>query len=197
MTLSVFDHSVYPNIKSHLRACIQQAPEQGAVFEFGVFRGKSIRAIAKEIPNRRIFGFDSFCGLPEDWERSEGDTYHKGHFDTELPTVPNNVTLIEGFFDQTLESFLEQHPHDSVAFLHIDSDLYSSAIYILRTLNHLIRPGTIIVFDELCDWTGQHIYDFWKEGEWKALNEWVVEFDREYEPLSRTEEYAAAIKVTK
>ena len=36
-------------------------------------------------------------------------------------------------------------------------------------------PGTIILFDELIN------YAYWKDGEWKALQEWIKEFDRELE----------------
>jgi len=36
-------------------------------------------------------------------------------------------------------------------WIHIDGDLYSSAIQVLALLNPYIRPGAVIVFDEIED----------------------------------------------
>lgn len=67
--------------------------------EFGVFKGRSISHTAKRRPDQNFFGFDSFEGLPEAWVRSPSSTYPAGYFGLEaLPTVPNNVKLIKGFF---------------------------------------------------------------------------------------------------
>ena len=197
ITTTSFDHCIEKDVRTQLRHTLKMAPTEGAIMEFGVFRGKSIRAIAKAARDRNVYGFDSFVGLPEEWNRSEGDTYEKGHFKTPLPEVPGNVSLVKGFFESSLPLWLEKNDPSSVAFLHIDCDLYSSTVTILHTLDHLIQPGTIIVFDELCDWTGKHIYDYWEQGEWKALHEWLDLFKRDVEPISRTNEFSAAVKVTK
>ena len=45
--------------------------------EFGVFSGSSINFFSKKI-NKKIYGFDSFEGLKEDWS---GTTVIKGTFD--------------------------------------------------------------------------------------------------------------------
>jgi len=44
-----------------------------------------------------------------------------------------NVTFVVGLFNETLLPFLGSTP-GRVAFLHIDSDLYTSAKYVLKTL---------------------------------------------------------------
>ena len=43
-----------------------------------------------------------------------------------------------------------------VALLHLDSDIYSAAIFVLRTLiaDRRIVSGTVIVFDELFNYCG-------------------------------------------
>lgn len=41
------------------------------------------------------------------------------------------------------------------AVLHVDCDLYSSAITMLRSLGHMLRKGSIVVFDELVNYEGQ------------------------------------------
>jgi len=141
---------------------------KGLCLEFGVYKGESVNYIAEQLPQYIIFGFDSFQGLPEDWV----DKYTKGSFDTKgtKPIVKQNVALIEGFFNQTLPEWINNHPeHNHIDLLHIDSDLYSSAKTILNLCKHMISDETLIVFDELINYKGfeQHeikaLYEFCKE----------------------------------
>ena len=81
--------------------------------------------------------------------------------------------------------------------MHIDSDLYSSCKTILESLNAKIVPGTVIVLDELCDWLDQGVYERWKEGEWAALSEWLHNYGREVQVLSRTDWIEGAVVVTR
>jgi hypothetical protein len=184
--------------KDHMRYVLKQQCIDGHILEFGVFEGKSINLIAENYPNDIIYGFDSFEGLPEDWITNPGVNKHlKGYFSVEkLPKVLPNVKLIKGFFDQTLTNWIEQSNIKQIKFLHIDSDLYSSAIFVLNSLNNFIKSGTIIVFDELYPWSDSK-YEFWEEGEWKALKEWVSNFDREFTIISRNNHQQVAIRITK
>jgi hypothetical protein len=138
------------------------APTSGLILEFGVFSGYTINRFAALLPERQLFGFDSFEGLPEAWAGIE-----KGTFSTKLPAVRENVDLVVGLFDQTLEPFLYDHPDESVALLHVDCDLYSSTRTIFSFLADRIVPGTIIVFDEYLNYPG------WREHEYKAFQEFV------------------------
>jgi len=59
--------------------------------EFGVFTGGTANIISKHVD--KLYGFDSFEGLPEAWDGVVG----KGFFKIEnLPKVDNNVELIQG-----------------------------------------------------------------------------------------------------
>jgi len=138
------------------------APQEGLVLEFGVAGGESIRQIAAE-RSGPIYGFDSFEGLPEDWF----GYLRKGFFAQDLPKVPAHVSLIKGWFSDTLAGFLANQP-GPVAFLHVDSDLYSSADYVFRALEGRIVPGTIILFDEYWNYPG------WRQHEYKAFQEFIV-----------------------
>ena len=171
----------------------------GDILEFGVFNGKSINIISNYFPDQTVYGFDSFEGLPEDWVTNPGPIKHtKGYFAVDkLPEVNPNVKLIKGFFDITLEKWIEEYSLEQVKFLHIDSDLYSSANYILTVLNDYIKPGTIIVFDELYPWSNEDAYLYWMEGEWKALVEWINTYNREFEVLCRNEHQQATVKIIK
>jgi predicted O-methyltransferase YrrM len=158
----------------------------GLVCEFGVFRGRSINFIASRLQQHTIHGFDSFEGLPEDWI----DGLSRGAFKVDaLPCVASNVNLIKGWFDKTLSPFLESHPGDAL-FLHIDSDLYSSAKTIFDTFAPRIKAGTIIAFDEYFNYPG------WQHGEYKAFQESVAKYGWQYKYLGytpRTEQVALQI----
>lgn len=191
----------YKNVLSlrkplHYEFAVKEAlKKEGLFLEFGVFQGRSIRAIANLAFPRIVYGFDSFEGLPEDWLRGN-DIYSKGHFNLEgrLPEVPGNAVLIKGFFDETLEPWLRNNCAP-ISLLHIDCDLYSAAKHILFSLDNLIQPGTIIIFDELCDWKDSGVYPAWEEGEWKALNEWLETCNRKVVPISRGENFESTVRV--
>lgn len=139
----------------------------GLWLEVGVYSGITIRRIAKFAPGV-IYGFDSFEGLPEDWNRGR-QISRKGDFGTggTLPEVPANVRLIPGWFDETLPAFAAENP-GPVAFIHVDCDLYSSTATVFETLEDRIGPGTVVVFDELINYTT------FQDHEWKALYELVL-----------------------
>lgn len=184
----------YRNKEEHLRNAYNNAELDGYIIEFGVYVGNTVRRIAK-FTNQTIYGFDSFEGLPERWKWNTSIIHNKGYFKVdELPKVPKHVKLIKGWFKDTIPVWKEQHKKP-IKYLHIDSDLYSSCITILTELNNQISPGTIIVFDELLKGTSS--YQYWKDGEWKALHEWCTEYGRDYTPLAKTYSNQATIKVIK
>jgi predicted O-methyltransferase YrrM len=144
------------------RHCVGMAKTDGLFLEFGVATGTTITMIAN-CRTGRVFGFDSFEGLPEDWYGA----YQKGTFaQDQLPTVPSNVTLVKGWFSDTLPGFLRENP-GAVSFVHIDSDLYSSATFIFEQLRDRIHAGTVILFDEFFNYPG------WQEHEYRAFMEFV------------------------
>lgn len=120
--------------------------------EFGVFKGKTINAWASLNANARsrFFGFDSFEGLPDDWNRSK----KKGAFSTEgqIPIVNDHrVTFVKGLFQETLPGFLNGFRSSERLVVLIDSDLYSSALFVLTSLDRWLVPGSIVIFDEFYD----------------------------------------------
>jgi len=134
------------------------------VLEFGTYNGYSANHLARKVKWGHVYGFDSWQGLPEDWN----DIVDKGHFAIDsLPAVKPNVTLVPGWFDKTLEPFLDSHPDLEVGIVHIDCDIYSSTKYVLDILyqRKIIKPGLIILFNELFNYNG------FENGELKALYE--------------------------
>ena len=145
--------------------------------EFGVASGRTINYISS-FTEKRVFGFDSFEGLPEKWR----DGFEKGAFgrDGNLPQVNSNVTLIQGWFNETLPTFVDtfkKTTENKISFIHIDADLYSSTKYILDTLKDYIDTDCVVVFDELVNYPG---FDG-DNGELRAFYEFITENDVDYE----------------
>lgn len=162
---------IYPRRNQLHTAALKARRLPGLVLEFGVAAGHSVNFIAKQLgPEQKVYGFDSFEGLPEAWTSS----YRKGHFAQGLPEVPDNVELVVGWFDKSLPAFLAEH-HGDVSYLHVDCDLYSSTRTIFSLLVDRIKPGTIIVFDEYFN------YPTWRDHEHKAFMEFVQEHKVKFE----------------
>jgi hypothetical protein len=131
--------------------------------EFGVFEGESINFIADLTPDKKIHGFDSFEGLPEDWRGG----FRKGAFAIpRLPKVRKNVVLYKGWFNESLPQF-RRDTAEPLAFAHLDADLYSSTRTVLEELSEKVVAGTVLVFDEFFNYPG------WQEGEQRAWQEFV------------------------
>jgi predicted O-methyltransferase YrrM len=155
-----------------LQMALDEITLQGPVLEFGVYKGSTINFIAKKLPARKVYGFDSFEGLPEKWSGNASMFDARGR----LPGVKSNVKLIRGFFDQSLASWVEENP-EPAALIHIDCDIYSSTKSIFDNVLSLVKSGTIIVFDEYFGYHG------WREHEFRAFKEFVSENGIRYEYL--------------
>ncbi len=159
-----------------LRLCVERAPP-GAILEFGVAGGNTIRLIAASTP-RMVCGFDSFEGLPAAWS---GHVEDRGAFSQRgaLPKVPSNVRLYKGWFDQTIPLWLNENP-EPVGFVHMDCDLYVSTRAVLWGLRQRFQTGTLIKFDEYFN------YPNWQAHEFRAWQEFVAEFDIKYRYMGFT-----------
>ena len=178
---------------TYLNAVLKHVTLDGLWMEFGVYRGRSMKIIAGVAANRgvQVYGFDSFEGLPDYWDSSNpkgcyslNGVIPNGMIDDRVPNAnpgmydtspsratldwPSNVTLIKGLFEDTLDSFLLEHS-GSAAYVHIDSDIYSACKTVLSALKPRIVSGTILDFDEICD------YDDYREHEIKAFAEFLLD----------------------
>ncbi len=138
----------------------------GCVCEFGVFSGYTLRLLADVLPEKPVYGFDSFEGLPVDWRPGFG----KGAFKTPIPKFKqDNISLRIGWFDKTVPAFVQEllEAERKISFLHIDCDLYVSTKCVFEGLLDLCSPGAVIVFDEYFNYPG------WEEHEHRALMEAV------------------------
>lgn len=120
--------------------------------EFGVHKGVSIAWWYGHNLSEasRFYGFDSFEGLPEDWNSDRGI----GTFDVngQAPlTDDGRVTFVKGWFHQTLPGQLQVLETPNRRVIHMDAALYRSSIYPLCLIGPYIRDNDIMIFDEFAD----------------------------------------------
>lgn len=129
--------------------------------EFGVNRAYSINVtsiIANKMLKQRldIHGFDSFFGLPTEWE---GQNMTRGAFSSGgvVPPTEKGIMIQKGLFNETLPGFLKD-PKTScsrktgnsvLVGVNIDNDLYEGALYILNNLVPCMRKGTLLHFHDI------------------------------------------------
>jgi hypothetical protein len=141
----------------------------GDIYEFGVFGGKSLRCTIQQlrenhIKYNKIYGFDSFEGLPEE----DGDfikTIAPGAFNAQkLYNVSkeeviqkvhdytyNIPILISGWFSDVLNGELvKQYNMQPASYINVDCDLYISARTVLDWIfrNNLWQHGTVLRYDD-------------------------------------------------
>jgi O-methyltransferase len=130
-----------------------KAPKEGIGAEVGVYKGGSLKIIADALAPRKVYGFDTFTGLPKS-KLSKGELHAPGEFsDTSLRGVSNylkdcsNVELILGVFPDLVDenSAIDKAKY---AFVHIDVDYYLSVKESLNFFWPRMVPGGIIVFDD-------------------------------------------------
>jgi hypothetical protein len=126
------------------------AEQEVLYLEFGVWKGEATRRWSQRLKNQnsRLHGFDSFEGLPEDWN----DEMKSGHFSTRgvPPDIPDSrVKFFIGRFEDTLPTY--QFVDSPVLVIYLDADLYSSTAFVLRALRTHIKVGTLICCDDFWD----------------------------------------------
>ena len=150
--------------------------------EFGVYKGTTAKYISKYCNGKNLFLFDSFEGLPEDWNKN----FKKGDFKlNKIPKLPLESVLYKGQFNFSITNFKKDWKNQPLAFIHIDSDLYSSAKDVLFRLNENIVPGTVILFDEFL------------KGENIALKEWIGAYSRSCIFIKKTIHLQTAYRVVR
>ncbi len=163
----------------------------GDVVECGLGEGYTFAMLGYLIgseraqPSRILWGFDSFEGWPApteydqsplnpqrgEWavgqdqvrQRLEGSGVTQAFPDLEIRIVP-------GFFSDTLPSF----PERSIAFLHLDCDLYTSYHDALTHLFPKVAPGGMVLFDEYREFPREYGGKEKWPGATKAIDEYLV-----------------------
>jgi len=153
--------NLYFNRWSFFDAIVKISIRSRPFYEFGVWRAVAFKYLIKSF--KKGYGFDTFTGLPEDWDVEKG--LEKGTYssDGNVPNIKGGEFIV-GKFEDTLPIFYsERRPLASV--INFDADLYSSTICALNFSKSVMDKHTILIFDELI------MNESWEQDEFKALNE--------------------------
>lgn len=147
----------------------------GVLVECGVYKGGSAAMMAMAAPNKAIWLFDSFEGLPEPGledgiaaktyagnrgtgalepiDRCVGPLDEVQHlFFERLGIEPMRVQIRKGWFQDTLPA--ARHEVGPVCVLRLDGDWYQSTKVCLESLYDLVVPGGFVIIDDYGYWEG-------------------------------------------
>lgn len=136
------------------------------LLDLGVWLGWSTR-LTSEASGQKVYGFDTFEGLVEDWEVDDHLIIKRGTFslaeplaqrfirDTGVtltdgipPALGRDVEFIKGMTYETLEPFLADRPGAPITLFHMDLDTYESCHHALETCKDHFIEGSVLVSDE-------------------------------------------------
>ena len=154
---------------------IKMTGQSRPFYEFGVWRGASFNHLIKFY--KKGFGFDTFTGLPEDWDT--GNIMEKSGSYTADGIIPEikGGEFIKGKFEDSLPIFFSQE-RPVASLVNFDADLYSSTICALNYSKKIIDKDTILIFDEFL------VNENWEQDEYKALEEFCLQNNLSYEVLA-------------
>jgi hypothetical protein len=156
----------------------------GDYVEFGVYNGTSMSCVYSalsrmHINHVRLFGFDSFQGLPKDVQSEDGGVFHAGQFCCPKDVAMLNLThhgvpadrisLIEGWYRDTLVGPPAAYGINRISLALIDCDTYNSARLALRFIYPALDTTSALIFD---DWKLNDL-DILGMGEFRAFNEFL------------------------
>ncbi|HLY67506.1 MAG TPA: TylF/MycF/NovP-related O-methyltransferase, partial [Chloroflexota bacterium] len=184
------------NLLRFIRTFWQAASQScGYVLEFGVLNGQSTIELYGTLRGllTHIYGFDSFAGLPAlSGQDQQGlplmPDFREGNFHA-MPAdmvkrsilasahglQPDQLTLTEGFFSETLPAFdkRELEGQGPCLLAHVDCDLYSSSRDVFRFLDEVVTTGTWLLLDDYWTYRGSP-----HQGQRRAFDEWMAESRR-------------------
>lgn len=150
----------------------------GDIFEFGVYRRNGLmafHALSQVLEpynvHRKFVGFDTFTGFPKGTEHDpelNSGYFSDSNLDTLLSAIDfqkrnslvshiDRVTLVKGDARETLPNYLATRPHQIVALLYMDFDLYEPTKIALESVIPLMPKGGVIAFDQAgqSKWPGE------------------------------------------
>lgn len=131
---------------------------EGDLAELGVYRGGSARVIAGACSGKTLHLFDTFRGLPysEDADKDPLGLVTEGRFACSVDEVRErlagcDVRIYPGRFSTSAMAY----EHLRFCFVHVDCDLYWSALDAIEWFWPRVVPGGVMFFDDYnCAFTG-------------------------------------------
>jgi hypothetical protein len=182
--MPLVDHNeIEPKFEMAWKKLQNYNPSLGDYLEFGVSRGHSMasmhRVLTKlKLDHVRLFGFDSFEGMPPSAAEEDLGTWKPGQFASAIEETREFLNkfkinwkrthLVKGWFSDTLNiQTTEKFNIRKVSVIMIDCDIYSAAKSALDYSLPFIIDYAVIFFD---DWVDDITF-----GEYKAYAEFLNE----------------------
>ena len=142
-------------------AAVEMSDRTRPFYEYGVWMGESFKYLIKAY--KKGYGFDTFTGLPEDWNTVPQGTYSSyGN----IPKIEGGEFIVGEFSESLPRFFAKKRPMASL--INFDADLYSSTLCALNHSLPVIDEKSVLVFDELI------VNHQWENDEYKALIEFCA-----------------------
>lgn len=155
-------------INDAMRKVVAIAKEEGVevdtYLEFGVYNGSTITAMTRALAEAgmkdvRVFGFDTFEGLPEFAKEDCGGHWQPGEFSSSIEFTRSvleheqvemsKVELVKGLFSESCTpAFREQYNIQKASLVMIDCDLYQSTVDALAFCKDVFADTSIVLFDD-------------------------------------------------
>ena len=181
----------------------------GDYLEFGVHSCSSLLCMYRELEamrltNVRLFGFDSFEGLPVSDEPDDIGMWEPGDFQSDYAFAlqiledeqvdQSRVHLTRGFFSDTLTpEFVVRHRLSKASVIMVDCDQFVGAKQALRFCRPLIRDHALVLFD---DWHSGNLASR-NQGEKRAFDEFLAGDEFTIEPFETYVANAAVFLVSR
>ena len=177
----------------------------GDYLEFGVYNGTSLACMHRVLEELalhdiRLFGFDSFEGLPATASTDDDGNWFPGQFSADYELTHriltlgkvnwNRVFLVKGWFSDTLnDELIDKFQLRKASVIMIDCDMYLSAKQALDFCAPLIQDDCLLFFD---DWNSGGLAEK-NLGEKRAFTEFLTEHP--YFNANEIESYTTNAKV--
>ena len=159
----------------------------GDYLEFGVFFGTSMTCMhnaqqTENLGDFKLFGFDSFEGLPNDDSEFDKGYWNKGDFSAAYEDAKkvlssngidwNKTFLIKGWYSDSLnEQTVEKYNIKKAGVIMMDCDMYSSTKEALDFCAQFIVDKAIIFFDDWMSAAGNLVRE--NKGQYRAYKEFL------------------------
>lgn len=124
------EQDVFKMELSFIKKMLDNNELNGDLAETGVMWGGTAKIIREAIPDKSLYLFDTFTGLPNTIKRGvDPEHYREGDMTVDFERVKytfkddKNVFIHQGIFPQETSRFIE---NKKFAFVHLDVDIYQS-----------------------------------------------------------------------
>lgn len=147
------------NLHTLYQACQKVAGLEGQIAEVGVYKGGSAKMIAKCLPDKTVWMFDTFEGIPGFCGQDAGVGHEKGDFACARDEVAafmaadgmENYIICPGTFPDSVEDCDYALEDEQFCLVHLDADTYEPTLAgLVFFWEKLIVGGKVLIHDY--DW---------------------------------------------